>query len=885
MGRRNNSQVIGYRYLFGIHMGISRGPVNELVQIKVGGKNAWFGSVKDNTALFISQPDLFGGDDGEGGIRGTLTVMMGGPTQTAPSTLATVLKTPMPGFRRMFTAFFDGMVTAINPYPKKWEFRARRTTAGWDGAPWYPEKATISIVRETTQGETEQSGEAQNVSDANAVLVFETSPGVFTAGVNPTGLVTSIDSVYMRVYDGTTIPFAETADYTVDENFIQFTEAGIVRAGGPLQITEQEFVIEYTYDLNTTNPNAEPGTGLIQAMNPAHIVYECYTNREWGRGLPSSAFDDENWRAVADKLFAERFGLCIRWTRTDSIQSFIQVILDHVGAVVYPDRTTGKIKIQLIRDDYVREALPLFDNESGLLEISEAAVSAQAQMINEVRVTYRDPISNEDRTVRANNIASVQAAGGVTNSSTKEYKGLPTSELASRVAKRELRSLSPSIRRFNITLDRRGYDVVPGGVIRVQDLARNIPDMVLRIGTVDYGSLRDGRIKVVAMQDLFGLPTRGFTTIGPPQWTPPNSRPCVSYSEVFELPYRSVYRAFSPADFSFIENTDAYLGVVADAGNPLNQSFDIAVRSGAVEPEDAAPDGSYLCGLPPRIRDTQTLDVGFMVLGGGISTVGVGYGVAVASSATLDIGYEVTAAAPSGITEIAGFTSGLDNTGTLGGSFIPVSADPGSPGSAAVASSTLTITCNYNMGDGDAGFNQYGVLFSQDPSPARPPSTSWTFKATVRFNVTADDPFSSGGANALYRQYAQTSLRMEGDGVPTIEINKASGSTTAAVVVNGNTKQSGIALNTEFEVIVSSEFGEAFAPDAGIRRYFVGGTLVDTDPIPFSETLPESRLLVISAGYENGGSFVPAAGVEIRDINVTATVRDLSYVIGVAHGA
>lgn len=627
MGRRNNSQVIGYRYLFGIHMGISRGPVDELLQIKVGGKNAWFGSVRGvappgfvgpfvpgPVEVNINQPDLFGGDDGEGGIRGVLTVLMGGPTQTAPTQLATVLKTPMPGFRRRLTAFFDGMVTAINPYPKKWEFRVRRTTGGWDGDPWYPEKATISLVREVTQGETEQSGESQIVTGADNVRVAETSPGVFTAGVNPPGLVTNIDNVYFRTAEGFVIGLNQPSEYTVTDNIITFTESGVVASGGPVAILGHEFIIEYTYSLNTVSPGIDPGAGLIQAMNPAHIIYECYTNREWGRGLPASAFDDANWRDAADKLFAERFGLCIRWTRTDSIQSFVQVILDHVGAVIYPDRTTGKIKIKLIRDDYVRDTLPLFDNESGLLEISEAAVSSQTQMINEVRVTYRDPVSNEDRTVRASNIASVQAAGGVTNSSTKNYKGLPTAEIASRVAKRELRSLSPSIRRFNLTLDRRGYDVVPGGVIRVQDLSRGIPDMVLRIGTVDYGNLRNGCIQIVAMQDLFGLPSRGYTTIGPPQWTPPNTRPCVGFNEVFELPYRSVYRAFSPADFSFIEDTDAYLGAVVAEGNSLNLSFDLAVRSGAVEPEDAAIDESYVCGLAPRAVGTSTLAVGYEVL-------------------------------------------------------------------------------------------------------------------------------------------------------------------------------------------------------------------------------------------------------------------------------
>ena len=609
MGRKNNSQVLGYRYLFGIHMGICRGPVDELVEIKVGDKTAWRGSVRGvaepgTVGPFVPTPvdvpidayELFGGEDGEGGVQGTLTVMMGGPNQTAPANLGAVLKTPMPGFRRRLTVFFDGIVSMINPYPKPWQFRVRRALGGWDGDPWYPERAIISLTREVSAGETQGSSETQRISQVSSQRVLETSPGVYQAGVVAGGVFESFDSVYLRLDDASTITFIAGTHYTASGNTITFTSDGVAFAGGAASLLANELLLEYTFVITTFNPTGGLGDVLIQAMNGVHIIYEAYTNREWGRGLPREALDEASWREAADTLFLERFGLCIRWTRTSEIKEFIQVILDHIGAVVYPDRTTAKIKIKLIRDDYVRANLPLFDIESGLLEVSEAAVSAQPQMINEVRVSYRDPVTNEDRTVRANNLAAVQAAGGVTNTMTKQYKGLPTAELASRVAKRELRAMSPSIRKFNLVFDRRGFDLVPGGVVRVQDLSRNLPDSVLRIGQVDYGSMADGRIKVVAMQDVFGLPARGFTTIGPPQWTPPNNRPCVGTTEVFEMPYRSVYRAFSQADFSFITDTSAFAGVIVAEGNPLNLSFDLAVRDGAVQPEDQPVGGGQVCG-------------------------------------------------------------------------------------------------------------------------------------------------------------------------------------------------------------------------------------------------------------------------------------------------
>lgn len=385
-------------------------------------------------------------------------------------------------------------------------------------------------------------------------------------------------------------------DYTVSGNTITLTERLESESFIPWRYLDSEVFVDYTYTLTTENPTGGIGDALIQAMNPVHIIYECLTNREWGRGLAATRLGP-TWEYAAEKCFAERFGLCIRWVRSDEIQSFIQSILDHIGGALYDNRKTGKIEITLIRGDYDKSKLELFERNSGLLEIRDAAVSAPVSMINEVQVTYRDPVTNEDRTVRAANLAAIQASGGAVKTITKSYPGLPTAELASRIALRDLRALSPAIRRFTAVLDRRGYNVYPGGVIRVQDLSRQIPDTVLRVGTVDYGRLGEGRIEVTAMQDVFGLPQRGFTTIGPPQYKPINSKPCVGDRMVFEMPYRSLYRSRTPAEFAVLPDTAAYLGVVAQQGQPTNQSYTLAVRDGAPEAADQPPDDSYVCGV------------------------------------------------------------------------------------------------------------------------------------------------------------------------------------------------------------------------------------------------------------------------------------------------
>lgn len=335
---------------------------------------------------------------------------------------------------------------------------------------------------------------------------------------------------------------------------------------------------------------------VIKAMNPAHIIFESATNREWGRGLAQSQLNTASFEACAQKLFDEGFGMCIKWGRKESIQSFVQSVLDHINAALYTDRTTALLTLKLIRNDYVKADLPLYTTANGILEIREATVSSGSVSVNEVIVTYRDPVMNEDRSVRVQNLAGIQSAGGAVNSLSKGYPGIPTSGLARRVAQRDLRASSSGLRRFTLTFDRRGNKIAPGSAIRIQDTHRNIPDMVVRVARVEYGTLLDGRVTVTAVQDVFTMPTGSFVADQPSQWTPPIFTPCVGRHEVFEVPYALLARSMTPADFNLLTDDSAYLGVVAERGQDMNASYAIAVRDSEPTEEDWPANEDAYCG-------------------------------------------------------------------------------------------------------------------------------------------------------------------------------------------------------------------------------------------------------------------------------------------------
>jgi hypothetical protein len=141
----------GFRYLMSLLFGMGRGPINELVEIEVGDKKAWQGNLSDDTVQSINKPNLFGGDEKEGGIVGKFRLFPGRFDQVLPGAAPGLpsVKDSIGGlvseFRNMTMLWFDGEISAMNPYPKEWKFRLRRYDAGWyNDEPWYPSSPASS---------------------------------------------------------------------------------------------------------------------------------------------------------------------------------------------------------------------------------------------------------------------------------------------------------------------------------------------------------------------------------------------------------------------------------------------------------------------------------------------------------------------------------------------------------------------------------------------------------------------------------------------------------------------------------------------------------------------------------------------------------------------
>lgn len=106
-----------YDFLMSLDYAICHGPIDALNALVVKDKIAWQVPVEKNAVVKISEKELFGGDDAEGGMVGTMEVYLGGWDQYASPELAVrfgLASADCVGYRGLAHLFFRGSLSAAN---------------------------------------------------------------------------------------------------------------------------------------------------------------------------------------------------------------------------------------------------------------------------------------------------------------------------------------------------------------------------------------------------------------------------------------------------------------------------------------------------------------------------------------------------------------------------------------------------------------------------------------------------------------------------------------------------------------------------------------------------------------------------------------------------
>lgn len=623
MGSKGGSVTVGYRYSMTLQMGLCRGAVDEIVQIEAGGLNAWpFAVSKTETEALdkyvfrvtstVAQFYL-SLDPTPGAAIETLSVVNGQEVQfevTAPSGMTVLttyyvvnVQTLIVSGTRPTRVYFElaatpGGTPIATPFTTS-SFKVTVSGGGVNGA------NVLTIARgpngtgvaqfldgtsESRPGSDIVTASVSSRYRINAPELFggdkkegglDGTLDVYLGGSNQTysgwfkalvgGLVPDFRGIVSMVFDGLVTslnPYPKPWKVRVRRVF----------SGWDGEVWEPALAVIWLRD-NT-----------IKAMNPAHIIYECLTNRSWGRGFSRSRIHEPSFLATAQTLFNENFGLCLRYNRQTEIEEFIKEVIDHMGGYLRIDRDTGQIALGLLRGDYDPASLPLFTYNSGLISVEEDETASQDDLVNEVIVKFMDPITNKEKAGRVQNLASVQDSEGK-NSTQRVYSGLPTSDLALRVAQRDLKVNATALKRYTVILDRRAWRIQPGSVFRIQAPDLGITNVVLRAGKVREGRWGDGRITVQAVLDVFGMPATSFASVQQPTWSEPNRNPEPATRRLLrEATYHDLVRNLSPADLAAVDPTSGTIAVAAGRPTPLSQGYTVSSKTSA-EPsfEDQSP--------------------------------------------------------------------------------------------------------------------------------------------------------------------------------------------------------------------------------------------------------------------------------------------------------
>lgn len=304
-------------------------------------------------------------------------------------------------------------------------------------------------------------------------------------------------------------------------------------------------------------------------INPSHIIRECLTNRVWGIGVAESNIDDASFKIAADILYDEQMGMSIKWTDSTSINEFVDNIKEHINAQLYLDRVTNKWKLYLIRDDYdVADLLSLNESNIRNLDFERRTL---AECVNSVTVTYWDRERAKDSTVTVQDIARIAQQGGVISQAV-DYKGFTNSDLASRIALRDLKTLSSTLASVSFDVDESFSESWHEGMpFKLSDESYGLSEAVMRIRTIKRGDGINNTVYVEAIEDSFSSPMQSVIEYVPPI-TSGDSTAKDAVAIAFEVPYIELVEQYGQDEVDAKLSNYPELGYVGMAAiRPNNQ--------------------------------------------------------------------------------------------------------------------------------------------------------------------------------------------------------------------------------------------------------------------------------------------------------------------------
>lgn len=258
-------------------------------------------------------------------------------------------------------------------------------------------------------------------------------------------------------------------------------------------------------------------------MNPAHIVREALLDTEWGAGELESSFAPGNFEAMADLYYDEGMGLSMSWDQKGDVYKFIESVLQQCNSVLYQDPQDGYLYLKAIRDDYVKENLPVISRMDGaIIEMKKVARPSVSEQVNTMTAEYRDRERGEPATFTLQDQAAVELYGVIAD--TIKYPGIRDPDIVAEALARDLAVASRSLRTCNLVCNRDAANITLGDPFVLDDFMFDLDMVVMRVTEISYGDGHRSSVTITCIEDAFSAPPP-FKVVPPSNWVQPQTQP------------------------------------------------------------------------------------------------------------------------------------------------------------------------------------------------------------------------------------------------------------------------------------------------------------------------------------------------------------------------
>ena len=418
----------------------------------------------------VEQEDLFGGDDGAGGVHGLIDWMPGASDQIPPEHVDTKSGFAVgegPGHRGYSSVFFSG---------------ARKR----------------SVLRDSIGGIINIVGSAVSLM----------SSGFLWSTNDPRQPAASFR--VMR------IPRAKPlSDWVAGMGASRPThQLGVLAVYGPGD----------TPRLNDDDKELKEGGGFPRA-NPAAFLYEIIATNGYDSEADDAKMDGESFLIAARIFSIEGLGISVKSEADDGFEDLVTQICDHVGAVVFLHPKTGLYTIRVLRPDSAFAALnsesPVARPEKSgfVLTPSNASISSEilsrspAELASSLEVTYTIDETEETAIVTLVSQRAIIASGG-NNAAQKSFPFFRDRHAATTAGTRELAVMSTPAITFQADLTREAWYVAPFDVVTVNWPSEPaIHGRRFRVAEIDYGTNGDRVITASFIEDVFHNADKSFAQV------------------------------------------------------------------------------------------------------------------------------------------------------------------------------------------------------------------------------------------------------------------------------------------------------------------------------------------------------------------------------------